>query len=145
LVARTDNAKLLEEYYSGNKDVFATVMLTASNGMDATHNLMGTYQRAGVGVNLLPPPSRRGGGGSSSSSSQKPHRWIYFVFPGFSVSVTGTYTMTVCVNTLGKTPAEAFVSTVGWKASRKFAVVIDPVPPGRPSTFLLASIMPNWT
>jgi hypothetical protein len=138
LVARTDNPQLLDDFMSGRKHVFATLMLTASNGADATSNLRGTYSRDGQGVNLYPKNSKKKGGGSSSSS-QRPHQWIYFIFPGLSVSEPGMYSLTVCVNTLAL--PDAFMTTVGWKATRVITIVNEAVPPGRPSTFFVVSVV----
>lgn len=132
LVARTDNPQLVEDFLSGAKHVFATLMLTNSNGTDATVNLRGNYSVDGQGVNLRPKASKKKGGGSSSSS-QKPHKWIYFIFPGLSISEPGMYTLTVCVNTLSL--PQAFMTTVAWKASRVINVVNEAEPPGRPSKF----------
>lgn len=133
VVARTENRQLLEDYMSGKKSVFGTLMLTASNGDDMTTLLTGNYQVQGQPVTVHPENS--GGGSSSSSSSRhKPHKYIYFIFNGLSITVPGTYTITVCVNAL--ILDQGCVMTVGGKASRAFNVVEQAVAPARPSKLI---------
>lgn len=134
VVARTDHARLVEDYLSGKTTVFATIMLTASDGNDATASLQGNYQKQGQPITVHPDNSS---GGGSSSSRQAPHKWIYFIFSDLSISVPGEYTFTVCVNNM--VHAEGCVITVAGKASRAFNVLTQAVAPGRPSKLIVVS------
>lgn len=134
VVARTDSPQLLEDFLNGTKHIYATLALTASNGVDdATLDLLGTYSVSGQGVNSFPPGSKKkGGGSSSSSSSQRPHQWIYFVFPGLAIREPGLYSFTVSVNALDYSTSS--LTVLCNKASRAVNVVDEAEPPAKPSS-----------
>lgn len=133
VVARTDNPQLLEDYMTGKKSVFGTGMLTASNGADVSALLEGNYNVQGQPVTVHPDNSS-GNGGGGSSSRQEPQKYIYFIFTGLSIPVSGVYTFTVCVNALDI--GQGCVFTVGGKASRAFTVTDQAVAPARPSKLI---------
>ncbi|KAL1849622.1 hypothetical protein Daus18300_013229 [Diaporthe australafricana] len=128
VVARINDPQLIDDYLNGAKDVFATLMLTLGNGQDQTGILNGNYNVRGQPITIHSDGG--GSGGGSSSSSQGPQKFIYFIFTGLSIPVAGTYTFTVCVNTLSFT--QGFVLTVGGKTTRQFRVVNEAVAPARP-------------
>ncbi|KAI3397709.1 hypothetical protein diail_10478 [Diaporthe ilicicola] len=139
VVARVNDPQLIEDYMNSVKDIFATLMLTAGNGQDQTVMLSGNYNVRGQPVTVH---GNGGGGGSSGSSSSSSSRhqeqkWIYFIFTGLSIQLPGTYTCTVCVNSLDY--SQNFVLTVGGKATRQFQVVNEAVVPARPGKLMMLS------
>lgn len=132
VVARTENQQLLEDYMAGKKEVFGTLMLTASTGDDKTGLLFGNNHATGQPITL--PSSSSSGSGGGSSSRHRSHKYIYFIFTGLSITQPGTYTVTVCVNELDV--GLGFLATVGGKASREFNVVNQAVAPARPSKLI---------
>lgn len=136
VVARINDAQLIEDYMSGARDLFATLMLTLGNGQDQTSILNGNYHVRGSPVTIHSDDGGRGG--SSSSSSQGPQQFIYFIFTGLSIPVPGTYTFTACVNALDF--SQNCVLTMGGKTTRQFRVVNEAIAPARPSKLVVSSI-----
>ncbi|KAG8166281.1 hypothetical protein KVR01_004833 [Diaporthe batatas] len=136
LVARTDSPRILEIFRDRPVDIFATLMLTGSNGVDATgSNIDGNRSASGQLLESQPPGSQNktgDGSSSSGSSSQAPRQWIYFIFSGLSIKKAGVYTFTVGVSDMNRQADE--VETLSIEKSREVNVVDEQVPPGRPST-----------
>lgn len=131
VVARTEDQQLLEDYLAGKKQVFGTLMLTASNGNDKTSLFSGNNHATGQPVTV---PSSSSGSGGGSSSRHRPHEYIYFIFTGLSITQAGIYTIRVCVNELDV--RLGYLVTVGEKVSQVFDVVNGAVAPARPSKLI---------
>lgn len=127
VVARTSDPQLISDVLNNDKHVYATSMLTSSNGGDSSAALMGSWS---VTAQLV--TSSGGGGGSGGSSRRSRIRWLYFVFDRLSIGVQGTYTISVVVSALSL--ADGVSVVVGGRTTRQLTVVNQAAPPERPSS-----------
>lgn len=130
VVARTRNRQLIEDYASGDKQIFATAVLYSSNMEDYSSALGGNWN---VSAQLITEgsTSSRSGGSSSRSGSQQ---WLYFIFNPVSVSMEGMFAFNVVVSALSlSSPSAAGASqVVAGRSTRHFTVVAQPPRPERP-------------
>ncbi|ROV94489.1 hypothetical protein VSDG_05900 [Cytospora chrysosperma] len=124
VVARTSDPQLISDVLNNDKHVYATSMLTSSNGGDSSAALMGSWS---VTAQLV-----TSSGGSGGSSRRSRSRWLYFVFDRLSIGVQGTYTISVVVSALSLTDGVSVV--VGGRTTRQLTVVNQAAPPERPSS-----------
>lgn len=131
VVARTRDPQLLQDYLSGEKHVFATAVLYASNMEDYSSALGGNWNVSAQFVAENSSSSRSGGSSSRSSNQQ----WLYFILNPVSISMEGKFAFNVVVSALSlPSSSEAGVSqVVVGRSTRQFTVVIQPPRPERPS------------
>ncbi|ROV88717.1 hypothetical protein VPNG_10222 [Cytospora leucostoma] len=126
VVARTSNPGLVQEFADNRKHVYATAMLTSSDGEDYSTILNGNWN---VNANLVADSGGSGSGGGSSSRHAR-NRWLYFVFHPVSIGLGGTFSFSVVVSALSLESNSCMV--VGGRSTRQFTVVNQPVPPEKP-------------
>ncbi|ROV86892.1 hypothetical protein VMCG_10865 [Cytospora schulzeri] len=126
VVARTSDPQLISDVINNSKQVYATSMLTSTNGEDYTSALNGNWN---VTAQLI---ANSGGSRGGSSSRHSRSQWLYFVFDPVRIGVQGTYTFTVVISALSLTEGSSVV--VGGKTTRPVTVVNQAAPPERPSS-----------